>query len=120
MNLLVLEMPTAQEQFTGWLVTIIGFSIVIVSLIVLFLVFKCISCLIGHDWKKYKKVKYNDLQAAEKSSDGVDPNVAAAIAMALYLSAEVHDYESDELTITRIERRYSPWNSKIYGMNGIK
>lgn len=70
--------------------------------------------------KKYKKVNNTDLQVNEKSSDGVDPNVAAAIAMALYLSTEVHDYESDEITITRIERRYSPWSSKIYGMNGIK
>lgn len=120
MNLLLLEMPTAQEQFTGWLVTIIGFSIVIVSLIVLFLVFKWISCLINHDWKKYKKVKNSDLQVTEKSSNDVDPNVVTAIAMALYLSTEVHDYESDEITITRTERRYSPWSSKIYGMNGIK
>jgi len=30
---------------------------------------------------------------------------------------EVHDNESNVITIKRIERRYSPWSSKIYGTN---
>ena len=120
MYLLAIEMPDAQMQFTGWLVTIIGFTIVIVSLIILFLVFKWISKIINHDWSKYKKSKKEDVVLTTKTSEDVDPNVAAAIAMALYLSTDVHDYESDAITINRIERRYSPWSSKIYGMNGIK
>lgn len=41
-----------------------------------------------------------------------------AIAMALHLFFdEVHDNESNVITIKRIERRYSPWSSKIYGIN---
>ena len=41
-----------------------------------------------------------------------------AIAMALHLFYdEVHDDESNIITIKRIERRYSPWSSKIYGIN---
>ena len=41
-----------------------------------------------------------------------------AIAMALHLFYdEVHDDESNVITIKRIERRYSPWSSKIYGTN---
>lgn len=119
MNLLAIEMPDAQMQFTGWLVTIIGFTIVIVSLIILFLVFKYISKLINYDWSKPKKSKKENTVLETKSSEDIDPNIAAAIAMALYLSTEVHDYESDEVTIKRIERRYSPWSSKIYGMNGL-
>jgi hypothetical protein len=40
-----------------------------------------------------------------------------AIAMALHLFYdEVHDDESNVITIKRIERRYSPWSSKIYGV----
>ena len=43
-----------------------------------------------------------------------------AIAMALHLFYdEVHDDESNVITIKRIERRYSPWSSKIYGINNI-
>jgi len=38
--------------------------------------------------------------------------------MALHLFMnEMHDEESNVITIKRIERRYSPWNSKIYGLN---
>jgi hypothetical protein len=41
-----------------------------------------------------------------------------AIAMALHLFYdEVHDTESNVITIKRIERRYSPWSSKIYGIS---
>ncbi len=41
-----------------------------------------------------------------------------AIAMALHMFYdEVHDNESNVITIKRIERRYSPWSSKIYGTN---
>jgi hypothetical protein len=45
-------------------------------------------------------------------------NEIAAISMALHLfMSDVHDEESNVITIKRIERRYSPWNSKIYGLN---
>jgi len=42
--------------------------------------------------------------------------VAIAMALQLFLD-EVHDDESNVITIKRIERRYSPWSSKIYGIN---
>jgi len=41
----------------------------------------------------------------------------AAIATALYLyKQEVHDYENLVLTIKRVEKKYSPWSSKIYSL----
>lgn len=48
-----------------------------------------------------------------------EEEAAAFIALHLYLSQAVHDRESGVITIERIERRYSPWNSKIYNMNNI-
>ena len=52
----------------------------------------------------------NDVEIPEKD--------AVAIAMALHLYYdEVHDNESNVITIKRIERRYSPWSSKIYGIS---
>jgi hypothetical protein len=54
----------------------------------------------------------NDNKGEVPSADVV------AIAMALHLYyGEVHDDESNVITIKRIERRYSPWSSKIYGTN---
>jgi hypothetical protein len=45
---------------------------------------------------------------------------APAIAMALHLYyADVHDEESHIMTIKTVERRYSPWSSKIYGLNNL-
>lgn len=41
---------------------------------------------------------------------------SAAIAMALYLYADLHDQESNILTIERVSRLYSPWCSKYYNM----
>ncbi len=58
---------------------------------------------------------------AAKSDVVSEPNseeeVAAFLALHLYLSQSRHDQESNVLTIERIQRRYSPWSSKIYSMN---
>lgn len=116
MNLLFISMPSTENQVIGWMVTVLGFVIVIISLIILFLIFKWISSLINHDWSKIIKSKSeNEIEV----DAGDDKNIAVAIAMALYLSREVHDEDSGEIKITRIQRRYSPWSSKIYGMNKI-
>ena len=53
----------------------------------------------------------------DKGNSEVPSNDIVAIAMALHLFYdEVHDNESNVITIKRIERRYSPWSSKIYGV----
>jgi hypothetical protein len=36
--------------------------------------------------------------------------------MALFLYNELHDEESNILTIERVSRIYSPWSSKYYNM----
>jgi len=48
---------------------------------------------------------------------GADDEIAVAIATAIHLfSQEVHDDENYVLTINRIQKPYSPWSSKIYGL----
>jgi len=43
--------------------------------------------------------------------------INAVIAAAVYLTAqEIHDSEQYVLTIKRIDKIYSPWSSKIYGL----
>jgi len=58
-------------------------------------------------------------QTSTSKDKGEIPSAdVVAIAMALHLFYdEVHDDESNVITIKRIERRYSPWSSKIYGTN---
>ncbi len=51
----------------------------------------------------------------EQHSEAVSGAERAAIAMALHLCyADVHDEESDIITIKNINYRYSPWNAKTY------
>lgn len=119
MNTLYLSLLAIQDglQVKGWIVTLSGFLIVITALVILFFIFTGVSKAINANWKKAPK------EESKKVTKGtaVDANddIIAAIGLALSLSMEVHDNEPDEITITRIQRRYSPWSSKIYGLNGL-
>jgi hypothetical protein len=51
----------------------------------------------------------------------IQGDVSAAIGMALYLHFnEIHDEESNVITIKRVSRTYSPWSSKLYSMRNLK
>jgi len=53
----------------------------------------------------------------EQNLEAISGAEGAAIAMALNLYyANVYEDESNTLTIKHISSRYSPWNSKIYGI----
>lgn len=47
------------------------------------------------------------------------PHEQAAIAMAMHLYFDSHDEEPHVITIQEVERRYSPWSSKIYSMRNL-
>lgn len=125
MNTLYLSLLAIQEglQAKGWVVTISGFFIVITALIVLFLVFSGLLKLLNMDWKAiFKKDKKKDKVEVASGKDietatNDDVMVAIAMALSLSMSTGVHDEESDIITIKRVERRNSPWCSRIYGMN---
>ena len=117
MNTLYLSLLAIQDglQVKGWIVTLSGFLIVITALVILFLIFTGVSKAINANWKKTPKDESKKVEKVAKGT-AVDANgdIIAAIGLALSLSMEVHDNEPDEITITRIQRRYSPWSSKIY------
>lgn len=55
-----------------------------------------------------------------KAMTAADVTDSAAIAVALHLYFdEVHDNESDIITIADPDRRYSPWSNKIFGLNNL-
>jgi glutaconyl-CoA/methylmalonyl-CoA decarboxylase subunit delta len=56
-----------------------------------------------------------------KSDRKIPAQVSAAIAAAVYLYLdEVHDKESGMMTIKKVSRTYSPWSSKLCGLNIFK
>ncbi|MDR1761137.1 MAG: OadG family protein [Bacteroidales bacterium] len=66
----------------------------------------------SQDNKMAADVKYDEVTLTSSES--------AAIATALHLYFnDNHDQESYRITIKYVERRYSPWSSKIYGLNNL-
>jgi Co/Zn/Cd efflux system component len=66
---------------------------------------------------KSETIPVNAVKENIVSEPNSEEEVAAFLALHLYLSQSRHDLESNVLTIERIQRRYSPWSSKIYSMN---
>jgi Na+-transporting methylmalonyl-CoA/oxaloacetate decarboxylase gamma subunit len=101
----------------GLTVAIVGFGIVVFSLTVLFLVFSRLPKLINLKFKK-KSSSRKPKDTDEKEDDfSVEGNVTAAISLGLHLYfSELHDEESNIVTIKQVRKRYSPWSSKIYSV----
>lgn len=103
------------DSWSGLLIgSAIGIVVVFIALAILVLLFELVQYLILNSAKK-KQVKAG--KKIEEIKD-IPATEIAAISMALHLFMnDMHDEESNVITIKRIERRYSPWNSKIYGLN---
>ena len=99
--------------------SLISIIIVFSALIILLLAFK----LTGSFSVRKSRRRMEKTDPSEKSvlnPHEIPASEIAAIAMALHLFYDdVHDKESNIITIKRIERRYSPWNSKIYGLTNL-
>lgn len=94
--------------------TMVAMSVVFASLLVLYLLFKNIAKLFAYDFKKKTVTSINPI---ENKKNQATLELGAAVAMAIHLyQQELHDHEAALLTIKKINRSYSPWSSKIYGM----
>ena len=103
----------------GITVAIVGFSIVLLSLTLLVIVFTRLPKLININSKKWRN-KNKNISQNEISKDDyiVEGNVTAAISLAIHMYFnELHDEESNIVTIKKVRKAYSPWSSKIYGVN---
>lgn len=100
--------------------SVLGIVIVFTALTILALAFALSAKIIKFTSKK-RTVK------AGKSLDNhpdelLDSYTAAAISTAIHMyitGKEKHIEESNIITIKRIQKRYSPWSSKIYSMNNV-
>ena len=106
----------------GWIVTVVGFLIVIIALFILSMLFRGVAAYFTK--KDERKTENGKLKTEnEKLStfhsplsvpEGeIEPEVLTAIGMALYLSTNLHDEESNVITI---ERHQTSWNDKNYGV----
>ncbi len=100
------------------LTALVGFLIVFAVLVLLIFVMKAM----GWVFTREHKAKVAASAATEHAHDHAisDQELAAAIITALKLyKSDLHDRESETLTINRITRAYSPWNSKIHGLTQL-
>lgn len=102
----------------GGAITIIAMCIVIGALVVLSLLFMCFGKISEKLLSRNKRQSKSANAVAHEDHHEVDSGeVIAAISMALSEHFQGgHDYEDTILTIRRMKRAYSPWNSKIYNI----
>lgn len=114
---MILAINNWDGMLTG---SLVGILVVFVALAILVMIFEYIQRM------SIKATKNKVAKATGKSKDeitdvkNIPAGDIAAISVALHLYMnDLHDTESNIITIKRIERRYSPWNSKIYGLTNI-
>ena len=106
----------------GWpemlLMALFGFLMVFTVLVLLIFVMKGMGWIFTRD-RKPKAVATSTTEPALDHAIS-DQEIAAAIITALKLyKSNLHDQESEMITISRIARAYSPWNSKIHGLTQV-
>ena len=117
---MILIFKTLTLLSEGVTIAITGYIIVFLALVLLYYVFSLLSKGIVFNTKR-KLARSGKLHHIKEDKDiHISGEVIAAIAMAIYLIRDLHDTESDILTIKKISKDYSPWNSKIYGMRFYK
>lgn len=112
----------AENDRFGGAITIIAMGIVLLALVVLSLLFMGFGK-ISTTLQTRRKHNAHGVTAdtSEDHHDEVDSGeVIAAIGMALAEHfGHGHDIEDTILTIRRMRKAYSPWNSKIYNMRHL-
>lgn len=110
---LILKTPELISE--GIIIAITGYMIVFTALVLLYFIFYYLSKAIVKNTKR-KLARLGKMNHLKEDNEHISGEVTAAIAMAIFLNRDLHDTESDILTIRKISKDYSPWSSKIYGM----
>jgi Na+-transporting methylmalonyl-CoA/oxaloacetate decarboxylase gamma subunit len=100
----------------GLLISVVGYVVVFAALLILFIAISNITQLLILRQKMRLKLR-GEQSEFTRDELSVTGEINAAIGMALYLHfSELHDFESTVLTIKKVQKTYSPWSSKIYGL----
>ncbi|MDX1602924.1 MAG: OadG family transporter subunit [Salinimicrobium sediminis] len=111
---------TAIDWAQIWIITGVGYTVVFLALLLLMFLFNKMPLILDVVTGKKVKVLIKKMKADNGNEEDqyLSGEISAAIGMALTLYfKEQHDEESGVITIKRVARTYSPWSSKIYGVN---
>lgn len=108
-----------QHDKFGASMTITAMLVVFCALILLYLVFR----FVGKSSTRMSRKKREEAtpgNAPESNREEISGEVLAAIFMALHEEQDkVHDLENTILTFEKVDKRYSPWSSKIHGLREL-
>ena len=113
MNFLNISFDFSALYPDGVIIAIVGYITVFMALVVLYVVFTYLSKALNFR-ARMKLRRQGRYKAAEEKQLFISGDVSAAISMAIYLCRELHDEESNVITIKRVSKTYSPWSSKAY------
>ncbi len=100
----------------GIFISVVGYLVVFIALLLMYMMFVNLSRFLQFRVRS-KLAKQGEISSSSGKDISVSGEINAAISAALYLYfEEVHDIESTVLTIKKVQRSYSPWSSKIYGL----
>ncbi|MEA1885587.1 MAG: OadG family protein [Bacteroidota bacterium] len=119
-SILMLISTYASIDRQAIIIVVVGYLIVFLALVILYLVFRYIMPLF-FKVKMYRRAAREGRALDDSEKQVLTGEVNAAIATALYLYFdEIHDYESNVITIRKVSKSYSPWNSKLYNMRNLE
>jgi glutaconyl-CoA/methylmalonyl-CoA decarboxylase subunit delta len=109
-----------EAMVDGIPIAVVGLLIVFAVLIFLSLVFLALQKKMTSEAKKSLEKQGHNVKGLKDEDLNVPADENAAISTALFLYfSEQHIEESGIITIKQIDRRYSPWSSKIYSLNNM-
>lgn len=111
-------MTLARVSADGATITIVGILIVFSVLAFLSIVFNLVAKSLTIKIKKDLKDEGKKISNETKIDISGSENAAISMALFMYFN-EMHDEESGVITINSVKKRYSPWSSKIYGLNNV-
>ena len=108
--------PSRMIDSGGLTISLVSYAVVFAALVLLYYFFENIAKIMSYLAKREMKSK-GKKSKPEEDDLTIPGEVAAAISMAIQLHfTEVHDFENTVLTIKKVQRPYSPWSSKLYGL----
>lgn len=99
---------------------LIVLNIILISIILLWFIIRILIPLIRKFLAGRKEERTTaETVTTETVETGLDMEAAIATALYLYFN-EMHDEESDVITVKRVSKTYSPWSSKLYSMRNLR
>ena len=115
-DLFFITAPSQEVIDDGIIVALVGYVVVFVALVLLYGLFFYLPKILQYNIRQ--KLRKEGKEKCADTNLNISADVNAAISTALYLYfEELHDEESGLMTIKKVSKQYSPWSSKIHGLN---